>query len=84
MKGHLFIQRRKGKLLNLKKISSYYVDINGGENKHDRKLYAFDHDLLIADIYVTDMIIGADGIRLKGYEKEGENYYYQDWWVKIP
>jgi hypothetical protein len=77
MQGKLFIHRRKGKLL--KKVSSWFVDINGGENNRDRKLYAFDHDMLIAEIHISDIVVGADGILFKGWEPVGVDYFYQTW-----
>jgi hypothetical protein len=77
MKGTLFIQRRKGKLL--KNVYSYFVDINGGENNRDRKLYAFDHSMLISELHITDIVIGADGIMFRGWEPVGDKYFYQEW-----
>jgi hypothetical protein len=81
MKCQLYIQRRKGKLLKI--INSYVSDVSGGMNKDDRKLYAMDHDRLIAEMFVTDMVIGADGIMFKGLEEIGDKLYFQEWWAKV-
>ena len=80
MKGYLYIQRKKGKL---QKAVSIWADINGGENRYDRKLYAQDGSCLIGELYLIDMVIGADGIMFKGYEKEGGVMYFQEWWLAL-